>query len=252
MNSLEHLVVTISLDLAGYNSTYSYNDYVDAQNLSENDYSEANISHLIGHGDVRRGDVAISLVSPHGTLSQLLSYRRNDFVNAEGFQSWPFMSVLHWGEPPLGEWLLNISYDPLRHRNGFVVLQNLSVTMYGTRSLPESVKSIPQSCHSDCYDTCAGRGKTLCDRCTLLRHSRTLECINTCPPGFNVHSGYCIDPSNITYMYRPPYKETAQSTTVMDRDITSSVGTVPIGNGRKALTSATMTLLCSAVVLLAL
>ena len=242
MRSLEHVVATITLTLVGYNTTYSYSDYIDAKNLLESDYSEGNISHLIGHNDVRRGDVSISLVSPHGTLSQLLPHRRNDFVNDEGFNSWPFMTVLHWGESPKGEWLLNISYDPLRHRNGLVLLQNLSVTMYGTHIIPDSVKNVPRSCHSECYDTCAGKGKSLCDRCTLLRHSQTLECVTSCPPEFNIHSGYCIDPSNDSYVYTPSVR-TDQSTTLAAHEITSSVGKVP--NGHWTLVTAAF--LCSRV-----
>ena len=219
-------MVTITLDLAGYNSTYAYSDYVHIQNsLGLATYSQDNLTHLVEHNDIRRGDVAITLVSPHGTKSQLLQYRRNDFVNAEGFDSWPFMSVLHWGESPLGEWLLNISYDPLKHHTGYAVIHNFSVTFYGTSKIPESVRKIPSSCHRDCYDSCAGKGKSLCDRCTLLRHSRTLDCINSCPPRFNIYNGYCLDPSNETYTYKPMNWTAWNNSEVTNSD--SPTGTAP-------------------------
>ena len=225
---LEHVLATISLDLAGYNSTYAYSDYLHTQNSLDlaTSNSQENLTHLVEHSDVRRGDVAITLVSPHGTKSQLLPHRRNDFVNAEGFDSWPFMSVLHWGESPLGEWLLNISYDPLKHQAGYAVLRNFSISFYGTSRVPDSVSKIPSFCHGDCYDSCAGKGKSLCDRCTLLRHSRTLDCIDSCPPGFRIHSGYCIDPSNETYTY---YKPTYWTTTEVKHndDVMTTMGTVP-------------------------
>ena len=222
---VEHVVATISLDLAGYTSNYSYSDYIRVHSLAP-PYSEENISQLIGHNDVRRGDVSISLVSPHGTESRLLPHRRNDFVNVEGFDSWPFMSVLHWGESPLGEWLLNISYDPLKHRKGHAILGNLSLTLYGTHTVPESVSNIPAICNEMCYDTCAGEGKSLCDRCILLRHSRTLDCVITCPPEFNIHNGYCVDPSNVTYEYKPA-DESPKSASVTDSHLMTSSGTVP-------------------------
>ena len=220
-------MATITLDLAGYNSSYAYSDYVHIQNsLGLATCSQENLTHLVEHSDVRRGDVAIMLVSPRNTKSQLLPYRRNDFVNAEGFNSWQFMSVLHWGESPQGEWMLNISYDPLKHQTGYAVLHNFSMTFYGTSTIPESVRKIPSSCHGDCYDSCAGKGKSLCDRCTLLRHSRTLDCINSCPPGFNIHNGYCIDPSNETYTYYKPVNWTASNDSeVMNNDLTT--GTAP-------------------------
>lgn len=58
----------------------------------------------------RRGDLHIYLVSPFGTRSTLLAQRPND--NAEqGFKNWPFMTVHNWGEPPNGNWTLEIHYD---------------------------------------------------------------------------------------------------------------------------------------------
>lgn len=222
-------MATISLDLAGYSSSFAYSDYIHIQDsLGLTAYSQENLTHLVEHSDVRRGDVAIMLVSPHGTKSQILPHRRNDFVNAEGFNSWLFMSILHWGESPLGEWLLNISYDPLKHQTGYAILRNFSVTFYGTSTVPESVSNIPSFCHGDCYDSCAGKGKSLCDRCTLLRHSRTLDCINSCPPGFKIHNGYCIDPSNETYTYKPMYW-TSNTAQVMNTDdnVMTTAGTPP-------------------------
>lgn len=58
----------------------------------------------------RRGDLHIYLVSPFGTRSTLLAQRPND--NAEqGFKNWPFMTVHSWGEPPNGNWTLEVHND---------------------------------------------------------------------------------------------------------------------------------------------
>ncbi|RKO97818.1 subtilisin-like protein, partial [Caulochytrium protostelioides] len=54
-----------------------------------------------------RGHVAITLVSPAGTLSQLLTYRPRD-VSAEGLTSWVLTTVRCWGESPVGTWQLHV------------------------------------------------------------------------------------------------------------------------------------------------
>ena len=221
---LEHVVATTTLHLAGYTTSFTYSKYIYLQSLIGN---KENITRLTDHNDVRRGDVSISLISPYGTKSQLLSYRRNDFVNVDGFDAWPFMSVLHWGESPLGKWVFNVSYDPLKHHRGYAVLSNFSLTLYGAPTVPKSVSKIPESCHEECYDSCAGEGKSLCDRCTLLRHSQTLDCVSVCPPEFSIYNGYCLDPSNEKYMYTPTNQRLSRSTTEVEDGVISSMGTAP-------------------------
>uniref|UniRef100_A0A0R3RJB0 P/Homo B domain-containing protein n=1 Tax=Elaeophora elaphi TaxID=1147741 RepID=A0A0R3RJB0_9BILA len=54
-----------------------------------------------------RGHLSISITSPEGTKTQLLSVRRRDKSSA-GFHHWPFMSVHTWGENPRGIWQLDI------------------------------------------------------------------------------------------------------------------------------------------------
>ncbi|KAL3276937.1 hypothetical protein HHI36_012303 [Cryptolaemus montrouzieri] len=55
----------------------------------------------------RRGSLEIWLTSPLGTKVQLLSSRKLD-VSRDGFQKWTFMSVMTWGEPPQGFWMLTV------------------------------------------------------------------------------------------------------------------------------------------------
>ncbi|VBB29339.1 unnamed protein product [Acanthocheilonema viteae] len=54
-----------------------------------------------------RGHLSISITSPKGTKTQLLSVRHKDKSSA-GFHHWPFMSVHTWGENPRGLWQLDI------------------------------------------------------------------------------------------------------------------------------------------------
>ena len=55
-----------------------------------------------------RGAVQITLESPTGTTSRLLTRRHYD-KKANSKQQWTFMSVQHWGEDPTGTWRLNMS-----------------------------------------------------------------------------------------------------------------------------------------------
>nr|CAB3247432.1 furin-1-like [Phallusia mammillata] len=56
----------------------------------------------------RRGSLAIFLVSPMGTRSQLLGQRRMD-TSKQGFDKWPFMTTHSWDEDPRGKWTLEIN-----------------------------------------------------------------------------------------------------------------------------------------------
>lgn len=62
----------------------------------------------IEHG--RRGNVRVTLTSPHGSVSILAAHRRYDEADT-GFPGWVFMTVKHWGEPAVGRWTLTV-LDP--------------------------------------------------------------------------------------------------------------------------------------------
>ncbi|KAK0426882.1 hypothetical protein QR680_009947 [Steinernema hermaphroditum] len=81
-----------------------------------------------------RGHLAIWLVSPSKTRTQLLSVRRED-TSPAGFRHWPFMSVHNWGERPQGVWELQVEdLSGLITSSG--VLNNLSLVIYGTKEQP--------------------------------------------------------------------------------------------------------------------
>ena len=77
----------------------------------------------------RRGDIKILLTSPQGTTSTLLPYRNYDYINANGYSSWPFMSVHHWGENPVGRWTLRVYF---KSTSGYVSVSGVRMTLYGT------------------------------------------------------------------------------------------------------------------------
>lgn len=136
----------------------------------------------------RRGDIMVELLSPNGTKSVLLPYRKYDFINAEGYESWPFMSLHHWGENPIGTWSIVITYKNSHASVDFIVH---NVQLYGTSEVPQSVSRIPQSCDPACDRGCAAYGQQYCDSCKTLRDIDSLNCINKCPQNLTEYNGYC-------------------------------------------------------------
>lgn len=123
------------------------------------------------------------VATSHSTLcfsfrSILLPERQRDFVNDEGYYSWPFMSVHHWGENPAGDWQINVYFSS---ENGHVTMGDLAVVLYGTDQVPESVSRIPEECDSECVRGCAARGGQYCDACKNQRVLSDLRCVQYCP-----------------------------------------------------------------------
>ena len=202
---LEHVVVKMSLSLHGYTQGYDYQDLYDYLQWDSKQESPQKSLHLFnGRSSVKderdlydwlenqhtkRGDIKIELTSPQGTTSVLLPYRENDFVNKEGYDSWPFMTVHHWGESPVGTWTLDISFKSLQ---GYVSMSGLHITLYGTASTPISVSNIPLTCDSACARGCSGIGQQNCDSCRKFRIAESLMCIDNCPNNTIQHKTYCL------------------------------------------------------------
>ncbi|CAF3726887.1 unnamed protein product [Rotaria socialis] len=73
------------------------------ENVTSLEHVQANVSFTFH----RRGDIKITLISPSGTPSELLSYRDPDASN-KGIKYFPFMSAHKWGESPIGRWTLRM------------------------------------------------------------------------------------------------------------------------------------------------
>lgn len=79
-----------------------------------------NITHA------NRGDLAIDLISPAGTVSRLAE--RHGDTNAD-YADWTFMTVRNWGEVSEGTWTVRVA-DRAPQIGG--ILNSLSLTCYGT------------------------------------------------------------------------------------------------------------------------
>ena len=116
---LEHVVLNMSLTLENYGTEYYYDDLA---------YHNYDMYDFLTESHPRRGDIQVELTSPHGTKSVLLPYRKFDFVNYVGYSNWPFMSVHHWGESPLGTWKLKVSF---KSSSGYVTVRVNGLELYG-------------------------------------------------------------------------------------------------------------------------
>ncbi|XP_073480637.1 neuroendocrine convertase 1 isoform X1 [Aquarana catesbeiana] len=83
----------------------------------------------------RRGDLHITLISPSGTKTVLLTERERD-TSTNGFKNWAFMSVHSWGEDPAGTWTVKITDVSKRLENeGRIV--NWKLVLHGTSTCPD-------------------------------------------------------------------------------------------------------------------
>lgn len=89
---------------------------------------ELRVEHVILTIDIdhtHRGDLEIILVSPAGTQS-ILSTTNNS--SEDGFDTYPFLSVRHWGEKSTGSWRL-ITIDRFGTDTG--TLRSATLTLHG-------------------------------------------------------------------------------------------------------------------------
>ena len=195
---LEHIVVTISLSVDDFVTSYDYtraNEVVSHYKKYTDVYDESEFEDYI-----KRGDFEVTLTSPSNIMSTLLFRRPFDLVNEEDYYKWPFLSVLHWGEDPRGEWILTVKWTNPNGGSGIVDVD--SAMLYGVSEVPESVADIPDSCSSLCARSkgCSGPDPIDCDVCNsdTIRDARSLECIEEkdCTDPYKVNNGYCYVPSS--------------------------------------------------------
>ncbi|SCU99478.1 LAFA_0G24300g1_1 [Lachancea sp. 'fantastica'] len=106
--------------------------------ISDDQLRSANIKrieHITVTVDIEttfRGRTTLDLVSPRGVVSNLGVTRRND-NSPDGFVSWTFMSVAHWGEDGEGEWKLKVRTTDEANTIEF---KNWRLKLYGESSDP--------------------------------------------------------------------------------------------------------------------
>ncbi|MFT6239302.1 MAG: subtilisin family serine protease [Akkermansiaceae bacterium] len=90
--------------------------------------NELRVEHVTLTIDIEhpyRGDLAITLTSPDGTISRLAEEHDDDSADYENF---PLLSVRQWGESALGSWTLQVS-DEFEGDTG--ILKSASLQIHG-------------------------------------------------------------------------------------------------------------------------
>lgn len=78
-----------------------------------------------------RGEVKLTLISPSGTPSELLSHRQKD-TDKTGIKDFPFMTVFNWGENPLNKWRLIIeTLEDTENSKKIGSLDSFELILYG-------------------------------------------------------------------------------------------------------------------------
>ncbi|XP_032514726.2 neuroendocrine convertase 1-like [Danaus plexippus] len=89
----------------------------------------------------RRGALEIHLISPQGTMVQLLSPRPRD-TSKVGFVNWPLTSVATWGERANGLWRVIVQDKGNKWNTGYV--GELVLIVHGTKEMPAHMRSGPR------------------------------------------------------------------------------------------------------------
>jgi len=88
----------------------------------------------------RRGDVQVSLYSPHGTKSVLAGQRKYDKADS-GFPGWTFMTLKHWDEDPVGTWTIEVADVPAQGQQGNGGnFTSWSLTLWGAAADPKKAR----------------------------------------------------------------------------------------------------------------
>jgi len=119
-----------------YELTGSWSGKVDAYhcNFSFNSIEHVHLGMNISSYPTpfKRGQLSISLESPAGTKSEIMTRRKNDMEEA-GFNTghWPLLSTHFWGENPSGIWniLIEVDEKPVENISG-----NIYLTIYGSKN----------------------------------------------------------------------------------------------------------------------
>ena len=192
--------MTLSLEIVFDESDQSYNyddfddqyseDHTAKENVDFN-LEDENENPWLTANHARRGDIKVELESPNGTISVLLPFRKFDYINAEGYDHWQFMSVHYWGETPTGTWKFKVTYNN-SHAKVYARIHNFKI--YGTSEVPQAVSQIPENCDPACARGCAAAGADYCDSCADLRDQLTFVCMsnNQTEECVEQYNGYCL------------------------------------------------------------
>ncbi|XP_061870766.1 proprotein convertase subtilisin/kexin type 4 [Colius striatus] len=124
----------------------------------------------------RRGDLEITLTSPMGTTSTLVSLRPYD-TSQEGYKDWTFMSTHFWDENPNGTWTLRLENKGDAYNTG--LLTSFILHLHGTDEDMRSRRP-PAAGTAECLRRDTQGACEECSSSSPYAHGRS--CLSYCPP----------------------------------------------------------------------
>jgi kexin len=88
----------------------------------------------------RRGDLSVELKSPANLTSHLSTTRKSDEA-ARGYVNWEFMSVVHFGEPGIGNWTIIVKDTNVNDHSG--TFTDWKLKLFGESIDPNQAKKLP-------------------------------------------------------------------------------------------------------------
>ncbi|XP_010125212.1 PREDICTED: proprotein convertase subtilisin/kexin type 4 [Chlamydotis macqueenii] len=125
----------------------------------------------------RRGDLVITLTSPMGTTSTLVTVRPYD-TSQQGYKDWTFMSTHFWDENPNGTWTLQLENKGDAYNTG--LLTSFTLHLHGT---DEDMTA--RRFAASALDKCIRRdAQGVCEECSSSLYAYQRSCLSYCPPRY--------------------------------------------------------------------
>ncbi|NWH71782.1 PCSK4 convertase, partial [Piaya cayana] len=125
----------------------------------------------------RRGDLLISLTSPMGTTSTLVTVRPYD-TSQQGYKDWTFMSTHFWDEDPNGTWTLQLENKGDAYNTG--LLTSFILHLRGTDE-DMAARQVAAPATDECLRRDA---QGLCQACGSDLYAHQSSCLSYCPPRY--------------------------------------------------------------------
>ncbi|NXJ16879.1 PCSK4 convertase, partial [Odontophorus gujanensis] len=139
----------------------------------------------------RRGDLWVSLRSPMGTTSTLVTVRPYD-TSQQGYKDWTFMSTHFWDENPNGTWMLLLENKGDAYNTG--TLTRFILHLHGTDEDMMTSRNFTAPTVGECTQRDA---QGACKECSGSFYAHQLSCLSYCPPRSYSHSGVTTHPSRV-------------------------------------------------------
>ncbi|NXE83323.1 PCSK4 convertase, partial [Cochlearius cochlearius] len=154
----------------------------------------------------RRGDLVITLTSPMGTTSTLVTVRPYD-TSQRGYKDWTFMSTHFWDENPNGTWTLRLENKGDAYNTGGCLLTSFILHLHGTeedmRARRVAASAMDKCIRRDAQGACEGEFLGRRGRCSWPRvapqpgsglrpsaecgsplYAYQRSCLSYCPPRY--------------------------------------------------------------------